>query len=356
MELYIQSLKYFSNISYLIHYNYENKTVIIQDKNTPQYLNLQMIDDEIIIYFSDDVSLVMNYENYYLYVIINNTKWYLIVNEENTLEFILSDSDLIQTYFVIEDSNNIMLKNNNDNIYEYIQNIYYFIFDENYYANIFLTAAIDNNIDIVQYYLMLGLDPNNQNIYGSTALILAAYNNNDNIINLLLNNENTDINHQNNRGETALMYAIFCNNIYIIKLLLNDKRINIQIKDNNEHTALIWAYKCENLEIIRLILEHTTNHLEHVLFLAIYNGKLNIIKLLIEYGADVNVLTSKGYSPLIIAIQTNYIDIVSYFLEIAEQIQLNINHADINGHTALTWARNYNNEEIYQLLLHYGAK
>jgi ankyrin repeat protein len=45
---------------------------------------------------------------------------------------------------------------------------------------------------------------------------------------------------------------------------------------------------------------------------AVVNGNLNLVKLLVERGADVNVLRAGGISALSIAIQYKYQDIVAY--------------------------------------------
>ena len=81
-------------------------------------------------------------------------------------------------------------------------------------------------------------------------------------------------------------------------------------------------------------------------------GILNIVKLLIKLGADINAKNYDGNTPLIFASANGYLDIVKLLIE---------NGADINvknkrKHTALYWASIKGYEDIVELLKKYGAK
>lgn len=85
---------------------------------------------------------------------------------------------------------------------------------------------------------------------------------------------------------------------------------------------------------------------DEALFLAIQNGHLDIIKYLVQNGAD--ILT--GESTLIIdAVESNRLDITEYLLE---------NGIDVhyNDEMPLRIAINFNNLDMVKLLLNYGAE
>jgi len=83
------------------------------------------------------------------------------------------------------------------------------------------------------------------------------------------------------------------------------------------------------------------------------NGRLEVIKLLIKAGADVNVKDKyEEYTPLIWASINNYLDIVKMLLE----ADANINVKNKYGNTALTYAFIFHNKEVIDLLKSYGAK
>jgi ankyrin repeat protein len=101
----------------------------------------------------------------------------------------------------------------------------------------------------------------------------ASNNDIDGIKKLFSSNIIPNINTENKHGATVLMIASVKNNENIVKLLI-DKGANVEAKDNYGHTALMYA--CQN------------NH-------------ITIVKMLIEAGADVNAkdceyLTARDYS------------------------------------------------------------
>src|SRR5208283_2405562 len=109
------------------------------------------------------------------------------------------------------------------------------------------------------YYEILDLKDKN----GDTALMLAAWNDHKDIVNLLIK-AGADLNLKNNFGDTALIWATTYNQKDIAELLINEGA-NINLKDINGDTALI---------------------------LASFNK--DIIELLIKAGADVNLKNNYG--------------------------------------------------------------
>lgn len=88
-----------------------------------------------------------------------------------------------------------------------------------------MLAAYSGNIEVVKLLLQLGVDPFVKNKYNSTVLMAICSHYNDEVgidMNLmrLLIKQNTDVNLQDLDGETALMLAARYGNIEVVKLLL----------------------------------------------------------------------------------------------------------------------------------------
>jgi ankyrin repeat protein len=73
---------------------------------------------------------------------------------------------------------------------------------------------------------------------------------------------------------------------------------------------------------------------ETPLFFACFVGYLDIVKLLVDNGAIVDISNNDGETPLIYAVKKGYSFIVEYLV----QKSTNLNEQDINGNTALMLA------------------
>ena len=98
---------------------------------------------------------------------------------------------------------------------------------------------------------------NVQNNNGFSPLIIATYSSNLQVAKYLLNIAE-DINYQSPEG-TVLMAAIMRNNIEMVHLLL-EKRANIEITNDNGDTPLMLALQFKNIEIIKLLLKNNANN------------------------------------------------------------------------------------------------
>lgn len=88
----------------------------------------------------------------------------------------------------------------------------------------------------------------------------------------------------------------------------------------------------------------------NALMYAIHNGDLNIIKLLIDKGADVNIIDSQGDMPIFIAVFDN-LDVVKLLVENGA----NINVKDRRNNTPLISACFHTNLDIVKYLIDKGA-
>jgi ankyrin repeat protein len=142
------------------------------------------------------------------------------------------------------------------------------------------------------------------------------------------------LNFQNIAGNTALHYATFKILENIVRILI-EKGADVTLKDNNGNTALHFASgsKLENIAIA---------------------------KMLIERGADVNLQNKIGNTILLSAIKklSGYITptiLEDNFVRMLIEKGADVNLQDDNGNTALTFAIGKNFGNISKMLIERGA-
>jgi len=140
--------------------------------------------------------------------------------------------------------------------------------------------------------------------------------------------------------QTALMYACRYRNFKIVKLLI-DAGADINIIDNNHNTALT------------LLLDTNTNTYLNQEVCTSSHNLYNIAKYLIDHGANVNVRTSphqNSKTPLMLACKINQPQIVQYLIDHGA----NINEKNDSEETSLIYAFNSYNLEIVKILVENG--
>lgn len=120
----------------------------------------------------------------------------------------------------------------------------------------YLYAGAEGRLEILRMTLDHGADLASVNRYGGTALIPAAHHGHVETVRVLLQTA-TDIDHVNNLGWTALLEAVILGDggpvyIEIVKLLL-DAGANAEIADNDGVTPLEHAKRSGYLEITELL-------------------------------------------------------------------------------------------------------
>lgn len=178
-------------------------------------------------------------------------------------------------------------------------------------------TAREGNIEAMRSLLIAGADPNIQNRYGDTALIIAVENNNIEVADLLINSRllpsiNLDI--QNDYGNTALMLSLYHNNREIAFLLIY-AGADPNIPNRDRDTAIMVAFR---------------------------NADIRISSRLIEAGADINAKDRRGRTMLIDFASWSQLhwhdnwdrdsDILNYLIE---EIKINLDIQDDYGATAL---------------------
>jgi ankyrin repeat protein len=168
-------------------------------------------------------------------------------------------------------------------------------------------AALMNRINLVEIFIQTCKNNNNINIFnhkdidGNTPLILAAENNNIEIIKLLLSAE-SEIDIENNKGDNVL--HVTCKKGYVecVKLVCSPKVINIKNQEGffPIHLAVMKGF----IEIVQYLLTQQCainakdNEGNTPLHHAFINKHYDIATLLCENGASLSLMNNEGKSAL----------------------------------------------------------
>lgn len=154
-------------------------------------------------------------------------------------------------------------------------------------------------------------------------------------------------------------------NLHIVQLLIaNGADVLAKIGQNKSYTALYWAcsYRGDNYDIVKLLLDSGVDcdarslpsdarPPDMLLCVALANStNPEVIKLLLNYGADVRAVTDSGESTLHYAAINRLPDMVEIILNQGIDIQ-----CSSSGCTALHYAVSHQNPEVCEVLLRRGA-
>ena len=160
--------------------------------------------------------------------------------------------------------------------------------------------------------------------------------------------EGADVNHVNKRGYSALMMAAEKGNAEIVTVLIGRgarvDQLTVVDSDCHCHTALFEATREKQTEVVRILLKNRADANQSApgksytaLHMAASNGALEIVSVLIEFGANVNLLSSfpGEYSALYAAARHANAQIVSKLIRAGADVNLLVKDS---GETALMGA------------------
>ncbi len=140
--------------------------------------------------------------------------------------------------------------------------------------------------------------------------------------------------------EMCMLDAAKKGNNEIVKNLLN-AGCNVNAKGENGITALIYAVDIENENLVKYLLEHdcdvniqTIGDRFSALLLACLKNYGNIAEMLIDFGANVNVVNKEGDCPLIFAVNNNNMKLARKLISSGA----NIYHKNSHGLTPMSVA------------------
>ncbi len=126
---------------------------------------------------------------------------------------------------------------------------------------------------------------------------------------LLIKDQKIDLNHKNDRRETPLYTAVSKRNGKLVKGILDQKgRFDINVRNgHSDRTALMQAYLIGENDIFKLLIQAgaDVNIVDKmgntVLHAAAERGRKDDVAYLLKHGAEKNVMNSDGKKPIDIA-------------------------------------------------------
>lgn len=181
-------------------------------------------------------------------------------------------------------------------------------------------ATLITNKEMVEMLLKYKADPDLKNNSGDTVLHQVARMKNMDMAQLIVPISKT-INEKNEMGYTALHYALNGEKTDLLKLLVAHKA-DPNIKDPKDNTSLHISINMRNSEAASILLDAGANpsldngKKEPPVISVIYNGMDDILKKLLDKGADANQKhIGTGCPPLHFAIMKNSLSAVNILLE-----------------------------------------
>jgi ankyrin repeat protein len=187
--------------------------------------------------------------------------------------------------------------------------------------------------DLIDFLLDRGADINHRNRMGKTALLTAADAGHADIVRQLkaagAKGKGKDI-------DEALLYGAAKAGETKVVLAMLRRGVDPNNHNEFEQPAIVVAAKEGHADVVKVLIaagaDYTT--LLPQLFFTYQGPSIEVVEMLIAEGADVNLSTEDGRSPLMLAARGGDLKILEMLLAAGA----NINQKDGNGHTAIDYA------------------
>ena len=222
-------------------------------------------------------------------------------------------------------------------------------------------AARGSQVELIEWLLKEGADPNAVNRNGWTALMEAAeLENTDGEIIAMLIEAGAKVNARCAEGKTALMCALMWAQPATIRQLL-DLGADVRMKDEDGSTALMLAAEESSVEVVAMLVEAgakvdaTNAEGKSALMWAAKFARPAAVRLLLDQGADVRMKDKAGSTVLMIAAQgyseESRVEVVAMLVEAGAKV----NARGAEGKTALMCAAMESMPGVVRQLLDLGA-
>ncbi|XP_060665449.1 ankyrin repeat and KH domain-containing protein 1-like [Drosophila nasuta] len=197
-----------------------------------------------------------------------------------------------------------------------------------------IEAAASGHCDIVIVLLRNNFNVNASCENGDTALMVASAGGYVNVVNALLSH-GANVKEYNLIEHIPLMKAACAGHVEVAKVLL-ERGAGINTRSNvyNESALSVASYKGHFDSLVRFLLRAGADHLNFALSAASTYGQVEVARLLLDSGAQVNISTYPLPSPLACSINNGHVEVATLLIEFSA----NINGAITKGYTYLMMA------------------
>ena len=221
-------------------------------------------------------------------------------------------------------------------------------------------AAEGGHLAVVSLLLKQpSVDPNSKDNLGQTALFKAANNGHSEVVEILLQQKGISPDAASNDGFTPLLQTIFERHQTVVKLLLERPDVNPNLRDTSYNQTPLWMASTAGNEILGMFLQRKDIEIngrsrwgETPLYQAIQRKRISAAKMLLDAGADPNVLTDENRYTLSWAAAEGSEESIELLLK-QPSIQLDI--PDKLGQTPLLRAADAGHTKCMRMLLDKGA-
>lgn len=183
----------------------------------------------------------------------------------------------------------------------------------------------------------------------------------------------TNPNRQDNHGNTMLMKAVKKGDTDLVNTLIKLEHISLDKSNRNGDTALVLAIKHGHLHIADKLISAGANlNIGNSLAIAITYGYVDLAMRIVSMGAICNKKDENDQTPLTIATERNYTDLVKHMLQSTDHIikdlikplrptdykvihKACLNSQNSNGETVLMKAVKSNNIMLVDQIIAEGA-
>ncbi|CAG9759950.1 unnamed protein product [Ceutorhynchus assimilis] len=159
-------------------------------------------------------------------------------------------------------------------------------------------------------------------------------------------------------GNTAMHYAVSHGNFDVVSILLDSKVCDINKPNKAGYTSVMLVSLAAvmsqtHANVVRRLFQladvniRASQHGQTALMLAVSHGRLDMVKMLLEAGADINIQDEDGSTALMCAAEHGHIEIVKHFLS---QPDCDSSITDVDGSTPLKIAMEAGHRQIGVLL------
>ncbi|XP_072267162.1 transient receptor potential cation channel subfamily A member 1 isoform X2 [Pyxicephalus adspersus] len=225
-----------------------------------------------------------------------------------------------------------------------------------------------NQLDSVKVLLSRGTNPNLLNVYRLAPLHLAIQLHHNSIVEELLHHSTTDVNLEGELGNTPIMIACYKDNSDALVMLFNHeaklcKRNKIGCYPIHM-TAFAGSLKCMDLVLkkgeefgfsIEQHINFTDNEKSSPLHVAVQNGRLEVVKACIEYGAKIDLKQNDNATALHFAATQGATEIVTFMVSSYTGEKDIVNLPDGNNETPLHKSCLFDHVDLAEYLVSMGA-